>query len=309
MSHPGFPVSSGIAQLSAKYIPNLYAMKLLEFFYKSTVFGAIANTDYEGMIKNQGDKVTIRELPSPTITSYVKGQQLNYENLDPTIVDLLIDKGKAWAIAIDSVDKRQSDLDYVEKWAAHASKQLQIDIDKDILADIYTDVHASNAGASAGVTSGDINLGVAGTPLQLTKTNILEVIVDCGVVLDEQDATDDDRYIVLPSWAVGLLKKSDLKDASMTGDATSVIRNGLVGQIDTMKVFRSNNIDTTADGGGSTAFNCIFGHKVALTFASQMTENETLRNPNSFGDLLRSLQVFGYKVVKPEALGHLYVKK
>ena len=46
----------------------------------------------------------------------------------------------------------------------------------------------------------------------------------------------------------------------------------------------------------------IAGHKSAITFASQFTKTETVRNPSDFGDLVRGLQVYGMKVVKPEAL-------
>jgi hypothetical protein len=46
----------------------------------------------------------------------------------------------------------------------------------------------------------------------------------------------------------------------------------------------------------------VAGHKSAITFASQITKMETIRNPNDFGDYIRSLNVFGYKVVKPESL-------
>ena len=67
----------------------------------------------------------------------------------------------------------------------------------------------------------------------------------------------------------------------------------------------SNNIDTTTDG-DYTVFNCMFGHKCAITFASQLVKNESLKNPNDFGDLLRGLQVYGYETIKTEALGHLY---
>jgi hypothetical protein len=33
-----------------------------------------------------------------------------------------------------------------------------------------------------------------------------------------------------------------------------------------------------------------------------MTEMETIRSETTFGDIIRGLQVYGYKVVKPEAL-------
>jgi hypothetical protein len=41
---------------------------------------------------------------------------------------------------------------------------------------------------------------------------------------------------------------------------------------------------------------------MGFTFASQMTEMETIRSETTFGDIIRGLQVYGYKVVKPEAL-------
>ena len=51
----------------------------------------------------------------------------------------------------------------------------------------------------------------------------------------------------------------------------------------------------------------IAGHKSAITFASQVTKMETVRNPSDFGDYIRSLNVYGFKVVKPEALALLIV--
>ena len=44
------------------------------------------------------------------------------------------------------------------------------------------------------------------------------------------------------------------------------------------------------------------GHKSAITFASQFTKTEHLRNPQDFGDLVRGLNVYGSKVIKGDAL-------
>ena len=41
---------------------------------------------------------------------------------------------------------------------------------------------------------------------------------------------------------------------------------------------------------------------MGFTFASQMTNMETIRSETTFGNIIRGLQVFGYKVTKPEAL-------
>jgi hypothetical protein len=47
---------------------------------------------------------------------------------------------------------------------------------------------------------------------------------------------------------------------------------------------------------------------MGLTFASQMTNMETLRSTTTFGDIIRGLQVYGYKVTKGEALVTSVVK-
>ena len=46
----------------------------------------------------------------------------------------------------------------------------------------------------------------------------------------------------------------------------------------------------------------IAGHKSAITFASQFTKTETVRNPSDFGDFVRGVNVYGRKVVKDSAL-------
>jgi len=126
-----------------------------------------------------------------------------------------------------------------------------------------------------------------------------------GSVLDEQNVPTSDRWVVLPIWAINLLLLSDLKDASLTGDPVSTIRNGKVGKIADFTVYKSNLLNVIS--GSKT--NIIAGHKSALTFASQLLNSETLRAESTFGTLVRGLQVYGYKVVKPEALVHGVITK
>ncbi len=65
------------------------------------------------------------------------------------------------------------------------------------------------------------------------------------------------------------------------------------------------NDNLKVDTGGK--YNIIAGHKMGFTFASQMTEMETIRSESTFGNIIRGLQVYGYKVVKPEALAQAVV--
>lgn len=294
------PVAGGHPQLSGITIPNaIWSGKLLVKFYEATVLGEIANTEYEGDIASQGDKVIIRTTPTITIRDYSKGGTLQTERPTPETVELTIDKGKYWQLVADDVDKFQSDYNYIDDWTRDASEQLKITIDTQVLGTIYADADASNSGATAGKISASYNLGTAGVPFVMDKTNVLDYIVNLGSVLDEQNVPESDRWLVLPVWACGMIKQSDLKDASLSGDATSILRNGRLGMIDRFMIYRSNLLDVS---GANT--NIIAGHKSGLTFASQMLNSETLRAESTFGTLVRGLQVYGYKVIKPESIAH-----
>lgn len=298
--------------LSGTYIPEIWSGKLLEKFYLATVFGAISNTDYEGEISKYGDKVKIRTVPDITVSDYKVGMDLDYERPRSDNVELLIDKGKYYAFVMNDVEKKQADIAYIEKWSADAGEQMKIQIDSSILASVYASVDSSNAGNTAGAISGDIALGATGSAAEnavaLTKNNVIDKVTECGLILDEQNCPESNRWMVLPAWACQRIKISDLKDASMTGDGQSTLRNGRIGMIDRFEVYSSNNVAISTET-STKCYNAIFGHKSAITFASQLVENEMIPNPNDFGKLCRGLQVYGFKVLQDNNIGHLYITK
>jgi hypothetical protein len=303
-----YPVAQGEPSYSGTYIPEVWSSKMLIKFYEGTVLTEVTNTDYEGEITDYGDKVQIRTVPDITINDYEKGQNLAVQRPTSANITLLIDKGKYFNFECKDLDKKQSDLPFVNKWAEDASNQMKIAIETDVFGDVYADAAAGNKGATAGVKSSSYNMGVTGTPLVVTKENAVDILVDAGSCLSEYDVPETDRFVIIPVWYYNLLEKSDLKDASMTGDDVSPLRNGLVGMISGMKCYKSNLLDTTTDGAYSV-YNIMVGHITAITFATQLTKSEVIRNQNDFGDLTRSLQVFGYKVIKPESLVHVYARK
>jgi len=303
-----YPHASGTVSYSGTFIPEIWSKKLIEKFYDATVLTAISNTNYEGEIRSQGDMVKIRTIPTLTINDYQSGQTLVNQRPESEIVELLIDKGKYWSAIVDDVQDVQADLELMNMWAGDASEQMKIRVDTEVLGSIVPDFAAENKGAAAGRISGNINLGATGTPLAVDKSNILDVILDMGQVLDEQNRPETGRFLVMPYWATTLLKKSDLKDASLTGDGSSPLRNGRVGMIDRFEIYQSNNLPKVVDG-GQNAFNFIAGVKNGLTFASQLTKTESLRAESTFGNIMRGLQVYGYKVIDGKSLTAAYAYK
>jgi hypothetical protein len=76
------------------------------------------------------------------------------------------------------------------------------------------------------------------------------------------------------------------------------------------RVYKSNNLpyvgtgpDTTASGGSEDNFGVIVaGHDSAIASAQQLNKTETFRSPDTFSDIVRGMQLYGRKILRPEAI-------
>lgn len=308
---------TGNAFQSNGFIPEIWSGKLVEKFYASTVLAAISNTDYEGEIRNQGDRVKIRTKPTITIRDYRADGQLQLERPEGSNIELYIGNGKYFNTILDDVMEVQSDLNALSIWSDDAAQQLKINVDTDVLAGILGGMNAKNKGTTAGKITSSINLGATTTPLSVVsrspsagQVEILDVLLRLGQALDEQNIPEEGRWVVMPVWAVAQLKFSDLRQAYITGDSVSPLRNGRVGMVDRFTIYSSNLLPSGVAGGLAAGEFAIYaGHAHGLTFASQISKVETLRSELTFGTILRGLQVYGYQIVDGTALAQAVVTK
>lgn len=310
---PIYPTGSSGNNLQATgFIPEIWSGKLVEKFYASTVLAAVSNTDYEGEIKNKGDRVKIRTKPTITIHNYDADGLLGLDRPTGGTVELYIGNGKYFSVILDDVMEIQSDLNILSMWSDDAAQQMKIAVDSDVLDGIYGGMVAQNQGVAAGAISGSLNLGVQGTPLAVVGRNpgvgqleLLDVLLRMGQVLDEQNIPEVGRWVVMPAWAGRMIKQSELRQAYLSGDSVSMLRNGRLGMVDRFTIYISNLLPN--NGSDSTHFNAgewpiYAGHAHGLTFASQISKVETLRSELTFGQILRGLQVYGYQIVDGRAL-------
>jgi len=308
-----YPVGSSSNGLQAAgFIPEIWSGKLVEKFYASTVLAAISNTDYEGEIKNKGDRVKIRTKPTVTIRDYKSDGLLGLDRPVGGTVELYIGNGKYFSLILDDVMEIQSDLNNLSMWSDDAAQQLKIVVDQDVLTGIVGGAAAENRGATAGVITGNINLGVKGTPLSVVGRNpgtgdveLLDVLMRMGQVLDEQNIPEVGRWVVMPAWAGRMIKQSELRQAYLSGDSVTMLRNGRLGMVDRFTIYISNllpNNSSYSTGFDSGEYPIFAGHAHGLTFASQISKVETLRSEMTFGQILRGLQVYGYQIVDDKAL-------
>lgn len=313
---------------SGTFIPAVWSAKLNAKFYAASIFGEISNTDWQGDISSMGDKVIINTAPTLSVADYVAGTPLTYQVPTPNTQELNIDKGKYFAFQINDVLEYQAKPNLLDMFSTDAAEQMRIAMDSTILYNTFgtaANVAVLNKGATAGKNSGSYNLGTEALPVALTTANVLQKILELASVLDEQNVPESDRWLVIDPFTRSLLLQSNLAQAQFMGDSVSGVRNGKIGMIDRFTVYVSNQLpymaangttwvsavgnETSVTGTTNAAKRRMIraGHKSAITFASQITKMETVRNPNDFGDFIRSLNVYGYKTVQPDAQALLIV--
>jgi hypothetical protein len=63
-------------------------------------------------------------------------------------------------------------------------------------------------------------------------------------------------------------------------------------------MYKSNNVAATSNATGK----CMAGHISSTATANTILSTEVLRDPSSFGDIVRGLHVYGAKVLRDDAL-------
>ena len=263
------------------FIPEVFSRKLQAKFYAQTMLSEVTTNEYEGEISGLGNKVNIRTVPAVSVADY--SGSISYSDVTSSTIELNIDKAKSYAFKVDDILKEQADIDFLNEAAGDAAQNMKIAIEQDVFANV-----------AAGSSLTDINA----TPANITSSTVLGHILDAGQQLDENNIPEEGRFMIINPAVATLLKQSELRQAYLTGDNVSPLRNGFIGTVDRFNMYVSNNLSTAA---GVTSG--LYGHPKAIAYASQMTNTETVRLESSFGDGVRGLAVYGYKVILPTAIG------
>ncbi len=267
---------------------EIFSAMLLTTVEKSHRFGspAVANRDWEGEIRGQGDTVRLLDVGDPTVSTYTPDADLTVGALTDTEKTLLIDQAKSYAFAIDRVHQRQGgdrSTAIFQKAINRAAYKLADGADSYIAGLQKTDTLAGNKLGAKTVNSAD------------TAYNLL---VDLSQKLDENDVPQDRFFIITPGVYAYLRKDNRFLDASASGKDTLV--SGQVGSVLGGAVLMSNNCAAGATSGKIVQA----GHSYATTWAEQVTDFETTPMERRFADLAKGLYVYGAKVTNPEGLAN-----
>lgn len=268
------------------FIPKIWSARLLVNLQKNLVYGqpGVINRDYEGEIRNVGDTVYINSIGPVTVGDYTKNTDINApETLTDSQRALQITEAKYFNFQIDDIDKAQQKPKVMDDAMAEAAYALA-DVADQFIASHYVDAQSA--------------IGDDTTPETPTTDKAYELLVDAGVLLDENNIPRSNRFVVIPPWFYGLILKDDRFVKAGTATSDNVLRNGEVGQAAGFTVYMSNNVPNT-DG---AKYKILAGHPMAITYAEQIASVEGYRPEKRFADAVKGLHLYGAKVVRPEAL-------
>ena len=294
-------------QANSFFLPSIYSKKVLNFFRKSSVVEAITNTDYAGEISAYGDSVKIIKEPVISVSDYTRGQDTTPTKLTDQELTLVVDSAKAFKFIVDDIETKMSHVNFKEVASSSAAYALKDSFDAAVIANMFSGLSASSPdhvlGAdSATALAANVYDGAGSVDIGLTsETDPLNLMARMARLLDEQNVPEEGRWFVAGPDFYEQLGQSSSKLLSVDFNAgQGSIRNGLVssGKLRGFDMYKSNNIEATSNATGKV----LAGHISSTATAQTIISTEVLRDPSSFGDIVRGLHVYGSKVLRPEAI-------
>ena len=295
-------------QANSFFLPSIYSKKVLNFFRKSSVVEAITNTDYAGEISAFGDSVKIIKEPVISVSDYTRNSDTTETRLTDQELTLVVDSAKAFKFIVDDIETNMSHVNFKEVASSSAAYALRDSYDAAVIATMFSGVSSSSPdhvlGAdnatdlAAGTFDGTGNLDIG---FGSSEHDPIDVLARMARLLDEQNVPEEGRWFVAGPDFYEVLGQASSKLLSVDFNAgQGSIRNGLVssGKLRGFDMYKSNNIAATSNAAGK----CLGGHISSTATAQTIVSTETLRDPTSFGDIVRGLHVYGAKVLRPEAL-------
>lgn len=324
--------------------PIIFSKKVALAYAKlsNKVLDNLTNNFWEGEIKMQGDRVRI-VVPNPEAITIADGETCpTPQGVAPEAMDLVIDKQKSFALAITDKEKAQTHFkNYIDAMAKKVAQK----IGRVRNAEIIKAAFDYNAAAAAikqmqygqdGAAGTEVTkytpanhplageFGTATAPYELTPATAYQFLVKVKMALVGTGATETDGtydagglseeaqetrgvFICGTKLASVLLTAYQLTHGTNAGDM--VVRDGVITRIAGLDVHIDRTIeDATLNTVAAKGLPFLAGTKNAFTVASQISKVETLRDPYCFQDNVRGLELYGFKLIHPEALVRGIVK-
>ena len=307
----------------------------------------LTNNNFEASsgIKNQGDRVRIvipdkpdRSLISSTSAKGGLGVCPVFHSFAPEALDLVIDKVQTFAVAIDDVQKAQTQFKgWLNAQATAYGQAMKEARNLEIIGELMTYDDTASATTDPEYTPANHPLagkyGTVADPFRKNMTNpalatrtgydvnsqniftfllgIKEDLIMSGAIgADgtytysplEEEARDERAVLVVTPEMHTLIMSSYRVGGRSVDMADVIVKNGKVERVAGLDIIIDKNLYDYAGGKSGTSMPFIAGTKNAITVAEQLQKMESNRDTLCFRDLIKVLNLYGYKMVHPECV-------
>ena len=278
----------------ASFFPKFWAPSLEVPYQKALIYAqpGIADTKFQPILENSGDTITINAIGAAKIKDHVRTEDLVYDEIDTTELKLIMDKEKYYGFNVSDVDAKQAAGDFQGAATEEHGRAMADVVDQDIAAEL-------KAGAGNKLGAKPVFDGASFFRPDGDQATAWDIVRKLALELDKVSAPTSSRWVVVgPNFGSALIADRRVSFADAAGTDV-VARSGLISAIPQLglNIYQSTNVPVTA--GRETI---IAGVPGALAFASQLRTLEAFRNPDRFGDVIRGLQVYGSKVIRPSGI-------
>lgn len=337
-----FPVANGYGNLpNGNFSPVIYSKKVQKAFRKTSVVEDCTNTDYSGDIASFGDSVKIIKEPDISISTYARGTTLATQDITDADFTMVVNQANYFQFAMDDIEEAHSHVNFMDLATDRAGYKLRDEFDREVLgymsgynwsgsawaARTALDTGSTKADSAAGndelLAANKLTQGAFGGS---TAANSIPVAADGGAgaitsplaimnriarQMDQASVDTDGRWIIVDPVFAEILMDSSSKLINADFGGGDELRNGrMPGTIRGFRVYKSNNLPykgtgsgTAASAGSATNFGVVVaGHDSAAATAEQIAKTESFRSPDTFADIVRGMQLYGRKILRPEAL-------
>lgn len=294
-------------------------------FRDQSIMSLITNSEWKGRFRGTGTEIKIPVLPVLHSYKTMPGEPVKYQTPKGSEESFVINRERAIALHIEQEDKLFADFNIESPILEEATKVIGEEVEYEFLSDIPSKCCAANTGANgtglAGYISGNYKIGSASNPVSLFKkdsdigTGVFGIAAPdffahmAGVLTEQPGGKVGSWRCVIPTAVAVLLQTSELKQADLTGDATSTLRKSVrdIGNLAGMDLLMSDKIPYTKDG-DANVYPIIALDTTAITFADEFVIKEKLQDKDEWGEFHRTKMIYDWFVRYPERFAVGYVK-
>lgn len=268
-----------IQKFAGNFKPTFWSKYCQTELAKDLVVANWCDYKFEGEIK-YGERVKIVGAVRPTVGTYTPGVDISIEKLSDNAQYLDIDHADYFAFEVDDVEKAQSTPGYLDVQFDEAKKALAENEDAEVAKAAYN-------GALTNMKSSSTDISGETSPLTTLDAGLVKLYKN-NVSTKEELAAD------LNAEHITLIRS---KLQTLFTENVDYIKKGAIGKYNNCLLRLSNNLYN--DGTDDME---LIRTKKAVAVANQIDKVETCRKEKGFASIIKGLNVYGIKVVRPKEL-------